>query len=99
MFSIKGRQSIKNGLRVRTGLQSDTHLNDYTAAAHHLAGFALSVDLAQTNPLTKLLIVINLQESRDGNTFKQPFGCLSSNPVYESQIKFLTILKRTHLAF
>lgn len=35
---------------------------DYdAAAAHHLAGFALSVDLAQPNPLAKLLVVIDLR--------------------------------------
>lgn len=39
-----------------------TYLDDYTAAAHHLAGFALAVDLAKTDPLTELLVVINLQE-------------------------------------
>lgn len=48
--------------RLDTDLQADTHLDDHTAAAHHLTGFALSVDLAQTDPLAKLLVVINLQE-------------------------------------
>lgn len=37
-----------------------SHLNHHAAAAHHLAGFALAVDLAQTNPLTKLLVVVYL---------------------------------------
>lgn len=36
------------------------YLDDDTAAAHHLAGFALTVNFAQTNPLTELLVVVNL---------------------------------------
>lgn len=35
---------------------------DYdAAAAHHLAGFAFTVNLAQPDPLTKLLVVIDLK--------------------------------------
>lgn len=47
-------------LEIITRIQPLAHLNHHTAAAHHLAGFALSVDLAQTDPLTKLLVVIYL---------------------------------------
>lgn len=36
------------------------YLDHDTAAAHHLAGFALTVNFAQTNPLTELLVVVNL---------------------------------------
>jgi hypothetical protein len=37
------------------------YLDHNTAAAHHLTGFSLPVDLAQTNPLAQLLVVINLE--------------------------------------
>lgn len=37
------------------------YLDHDAAAAHHLAGFAFTVDLAQTNPLTELLVVVNLK--------------------------------------
>lgn len=42
--------------------QQCIYLDHDTAAAHHLAGFALTVDLAETNPLAELLIVINLDQ-------------------------------------
>lgn len=45
---------------------ASTYLDHDTAAAHHLAGFALPVDLAQTDPLTKLFVVINLKQSKIG---------------------------------
>lgn len=35
-------------------------LDDNTTATNNLAGLALSVNLAETHPLTKLLVVINL---------------------------------------
>lgn len=41
--------------------QKRIYLDHNAAAAHYLAGFALTVNLAQTNPLTKLLVVINLK--------------------------------------
>ena len=37
------------------------YLDDDTAAADHLAGFSLTVDLAQPDPLTELLVIVNLQ--------------------------------------
>ena len=39
------------------------YLDHDTAAAHHLAGFALTVDLAETDPLPELLVIVNLNES------------------------------------
>lgn len=39
----------------------NVYLDYDAAAAHHLAGFALSVDLAQPDPLAKLLVVIDLK--------------------------------------
>ena len=46
------------------------HLNDHTAAAHYLPGFALAVDLAQTNPLAELLVVVDLRANKDGVTLR-----------------------------
>lgn len=48
------------------------HLNYHTAAAHHLAGFSLTVDLTQTDPLAELLVVINLQTEHKAKHFSQP---------------------------
>lgn len=42
------------------------YLDHDTAAAHHLAGFAFTVDLAQTDPLAELLVVVNLEHKLDG---------------------------------
>lgn len=47
---------------IQTCQNQHNYLNNDAAAAHHLAWFTLTVDLAQTNPLTKLLVVINLPE-------------------------------------
>lgn len=40
--------------------QKGTYLDHDTAAADHLAGLALTVNFAQTNPFAELFVVINL---------------------------------------
>lgn len=55
----------------------NVYLDYDAAAAHHLAGFALAVDLAQPDPLAKLLVVIDLKIT----------ACIRLVPSLSAQLK------------
>jgi len=49
---------------------ASAYLDHDTAAAHHLAGFALTVDLTKADPLAELLVIVNLEESGGWGSFR-----------------------------
>ena len=52
-------QAVKNNFRCNSPI-----LDDAARTANHLASFALLVNLAETGPLAKLLVVVNLEHTR-----------------------------------